>query len=214
MKRFRGKCPSPSDLCRLMKVLGILDTVLSERPDLRYHNYIEERFPDVDVGVIDNGAGDDLFCFLTARGESLIKGFDHLSEVSPYRREGGDPWPGIYEEAPSNLLAYLEPPEFRKEDVTFCLWRGRSDRDWRQGDVKLPKGASDGSSFLLGTIFSDAVAYLDWAKDYYGREIPEEPVAQVYASGQVDRVTAQTLNPGVDIGMLRRQLKVMGLKLV
>jgi hypothetical protein len=196
-----------------MKVLGILDTVLCDRPDLRYHSYIAERFPGVDVGIVDNGAGDELFCFLSTRGGSLIKGFDHESAISPYGREDGEPWPGVYDEVPARLLAYLDPPEFRKGDVTFCLWRRRADQEWWQGDVKLPRGASDGSSFLLGTIFSEPAAYIDWAKDYYGREIPEGPVEVVFASGQVDRATARALNPEVDLAMLRRQLKLMGLNL-
>lgn len=50
---------------------------------LRYHSFVQNWDEGVCMAKIDNGAGDHLIILFSADG-SIIKGFDHESELSPY----------------------------------------------------------------------------------------------------------------------------------
>jgi hypothetical protein len=213
MRPYLETCPHPNDLRWSMKVLGILDTVLCERPELRYHTYLANRFPQIDVGIIDTGAGDHLLCFFSDQYGILIKGFDHQSKLSPHVLPEGKPLSGIYDEVPPELLTCLEADEFLKNDVTFCLWRKPKTKQWFQGDVTYPPDTNDGSRSLLGTIYLTAEDYLHWARDYYKQSVPEEPVKKVYDEGTISLSLAQTLNAAVNLETLKQELRVIGVDL-
>ncbi|BFH59492.1 hypothetical protein [Paenibacillus azoreducens] len=59
------------------------------------------------MAKIDNGAGDHLIMLFSVEG-SIIKGFDHESQLSPYAQDEHKVWPGIYDNVPSELLSHLE----------------------------------------------------------------------------------------------------------
>jgi hypothetical protein len=167
----------------------------------------------VDVGVLDHGSGDELFCFLGARHGCLIKGFDHESPMSPHAQDEFRAWPGVLDEVPGELRAILEVPEFRRDETTFCIWRGRGDKHWWQGEVQEPDGG-EWSAHLLDHVFLDAGSYLDWAREYYNRkDIPADPVEAVYGSCHVDEVTVRSINPNADLDMIRRELAGRGITL-
>jgi hypothetical protein len=213
MVPYTGFAAHPEDLRWGLVAAGILDTVLCRNPATRYHTYQPDRLPGVDVGVLDHGSGDELVCFLDARHGCLVKGFDHESPMSPHARDEFRAWPGVLDEVPTGLLAILEAPEFRREETTFCIWRGRGDGHWWQGEVAEPDGG-EWSAHLLGHVFLDAESYLDWAREYYGREdIPAHLVAAVYGSCRVDEAAVRALSPGADVATVRRELAVMGVTL-
>jgi hypothetical protein len=191
---------------------SILDTVLCRNPALRYHTYQPGRLPGVDVGVLDHGTGDELVCFLDSRNGCLVKGFDHESPMSPHARDEFRAWPGVLDEVPGALAALLEAPEFRREETTFCIWRAKEDEQWWQGDVQEPdKG--EWSAHLLDHIFLDAGSYLDWAREYYNKDIPAVSVEGVYESCRADETLVRTINPKADLDMVRRELSAMGVAL-
>jgi hypothetical protein len=190
-----------------------LDTVLCRNPVLRYHTFTPGRLPGVDVGVLDHGSGDELFCLLDSRHGCLIKGFDHESPMSPHAQEEFRTWDGVLDEAPPELLAHLGASEFRRDETTFCIWRGRTDEHWWQGEVREPDGG-EWSVALLDHIFLDAGSYLDWAREYYNRkDIPSGPVAAVYGSCRADEAGVRAMNPRADLATVRRDLAVMGVTL-
>jgi hypothetical protein len=209
----------PAALLRGFKILAMLDSVLEVNSEQRYHKFWPGRITGADVAMVENGAGDDMFCIFSDEHGSIIKGFDHNSPISPHDFATGPhdfrPWPGIYEETPTELLQYLEFEDFKKTDVTFCIWRRPQDKCWLQGDVDFdfPPDTDDGLSFLLGTVYLDAESYLDWARDYYGKHIPSEPVRTAYASCALSRSIAVAINPDVDLTKLERDLKAMGMSL-
>lgn len=144
--------PAPENLKKLMKILASLNIVLCPEDWLRYHSFDSIFDKNVSLASIDNGSGDNLFIIFTPQG-TIIKGFDHESEVSPYARDEHEVWPGIYEEVPTSLLSLLEDEAIAKDDVTFCFWRENNDLTWQKGKVEIPAEVEDGSDFLLGTIF-------------------------------------------------------------
>jgi hypothetical protein len=213
MVPYKGFSAHPQDLRWGLVASSILDTVLCRNPALRYHTYQPDRLPGVDVGVLDHGSGDELICLIDARHGCLVKGFDHESAMSPHARDEFRAWPGVLDEAPRQLLAHLEVPEFRREETTFCIWRGREDKHWWQGEVQGPEGG-EWSATLLDHVFLDAGSYLDWAREYYDRKaIPAGPVTAVYDSCRADEAAVRAINPKADLDMVRRELAAMGVAL-
>jgi hypothetical protein len=210
MLPFTGFSAHPEDLRWGLVAASILDTILCQNPATRYHTFQSNRLPGVDVGVLDHGSGDELVCFLDARHGCLIRGFDHESPMSPHAQDEFKVCPGVLDEVPDELLAILEVPEFRREETTFCIWRGRGDKHWWQGEVQEPDGG-EWSAHLLDHVFLDAGSYLAWAREYYNRnDIPADPVEAVYSSCQVDEAKVRSINPKADLEMIRRELSGLG----
>ncbi len=161
------------------------------------------------MAKIRNGVGDHLIMLFSSDG-CIIKGFDHESQLSPYAQDEHKVWPGIYDNVPNELLSLLEHEGIEKEDVTFCIWRKNSDPTWQKGKVKLPNGADDGSSFLLGTIYQTPEDFVQFAEDYFELELPIEVVEQIYEGIPVTVEMIQRLNPECAAEEVYRELESLG----
>jgi hypothetical protein len=203
----------PEDLRWGLKASSILDTILCSNGSWRYYSFHPNRFPNVDLGMLDHGTGDELLIFIDSRNGCLIKGFDHESPMSPHARETFETWPGVFDEAPTELLTYLDDPDFRKTETTFCIWRRKRDQVWWQGEIEECEGR-EWSSYLLNNIPLDAESYLNWAREYYNREFAEEPVVQIFASCAVNQTSVLSINPKADLEIVKRQLAAMDVQLV
>jgi hypothetical protein len=203
----------PEDVRWGLVASSILDTVLCGNPLTRYHSYQPNLLPGVDVGLLDHGSGDEVVCLFDAQHGCLLKGFDHESPMSPHARPEFRAWPGVLDKVPPGLLSHLEAPDSRREETTFCIWRGKEDKHWWQGHIDEPD-EGERSASLLDHAFLDAESYLDWAEEYYSRQdIPAAPVEAVFASCQIDEATVLALNSQVDLEMVRQELSNMGVTL-
>ena len=140
-----------------------LDIMMNDEEDawLRLTSFYKNHFSEVDMAKVDNGAGDHIY-FLFSKYGTIIKGFDHESVLSPYANDAGEIAKGIYDSVPPELMELLDE-SIERDDVTFCIWRSRTDSLWRKGQVVVPKEGDDGEGFLLGYIFENADLWLDWA---------------------------------------------------
>ena len=198
--------PGPESLKKLMIVQAALNTILCETEWLRYHGFVQEWDEGVCMAKIDNGAGDHLIMLFSSEG-SIIKGFDHESQLSPYAQDEHKVWPGIYDNVPNELLSLLEHEGIEKEDVTFCMWHKNSDSRWQNGKVKIPKGADDGSVFLIGAIYQTPEDFVQFAKDYFEIALPVDIVKKVYEGVPITVEMIQTINPGCATEEVYRELK-------
>lgn len=209
--------PEPGTLRRTCRVLATLGSLLDpdEQPHERYHSYDPSWAEGVHLARVDNGAGDNMFCFFSPAG-TVIRGFDHESPVSPHGQvdqEQFRAWPGMFDGLPASLsvllddLASADDREDFREEVTFCLWWPASSMAWQIGPVQIPPEDDDGSGFLLGTLFPTAEDYVDWAQVYYSREIPVEPVRRVYERLTLDEKTAREINPQLDYEAVRQEIQ-------
>jgi len=162
------------------------------------------------MAKINNGAGDHLIMLFSAEG-SIIKGFDHESQLSPYAQDEHKVWPGIYDNAPNELLSLLEHEGIEKEDVTFCIWRKNSDSRWQKGKVKMPRGAGDGSDFLIGAIYQTPEDFVQFANDYFELELPVEIVKKIYEGVSITMEMIQMLNPDCAAEQVYRELESLRL---
>lgn len=124
---------SNAQILSALKSCTMLDMELIEKDYLRCF-YIYELGDNRQIAKYVNGSGDDLV--IAFKDDSiLIKGFDHESEVSPYAQDEYCTWPGMYNDAPSDLLKLLEDKSFIIEDVTFCYWRLSQTGKFQTGSV-------------------------------------------------------------------------------
>lgn len=198
----------PESLRQRLAAMSILDVILCSEDWLRRYQYNPRWDEDAALASVRNGAGDEIYIVFTPEGV-IVKGFDHESGMSPYAREDGEIWPGIYEQTPSSLLDRLNDEALGKEGVTFCLWRESGDQVWRCGEIDF-KGLDDGSRFLLGMIYEAPQDYVDWAEDYYDMKLPVDIVAQVYKGEPVSEEMILALNPERDVRIALKEIYEIG----
>lgn len=214
MVPYTGFTAHPEDLRWGLLASSIADVLVRNSPIVVYHSFQPDRLPGVDVAMLDHGNGDEVQFFFDAQHGCLVKGFDHESDMSPHAQDEFRTWPGVLDDAPPELLAHLDGPDFRKDETTFCIWRRKGDRHWWQGEVvESEKGEWSAHLFRVHT-FLDAEAYFDWASDYH--ELTEsalEPLKKIFGSCEVDTATALALNPNAELERARGELAKMGVTL-
>ncbi|MCA9067520.1 MAG: hypothetical protein KDA84_01255 [Planctomycetaceae bacterium] len=187
--------PSPSVLKEAMQKNAVLEVIMSDEAWLRCHTFQQQWSKGVSLAKYDNGGGNHLFAFFCEAG-CIIKGFDHESPVSPYAREEFEVWPGIYEGVPPELLKLLDDKAVEKEHVTFCIWSIGENSPWQMGEMEFPEDEDDGSSYLLDeAICTSASDYVDYAADYYEKELDLDVVQAIYSGKPVTDELIQQLNP-------------------
>ncbi|QSF42983.1 hypothetical protein [Paenibacillus tianjinensis] len=201
------RLPNPIILKKLMKIQASLNIILCQEEWLRYHSFVQDWAEGVGMAKIDNGAGDHLIILFSPEG-AIIKGFDHESGLSPYAQDEHKVWQGIYDDVPKELLSLLEEDAIAKDDVTFCIWRKNSDRNWHKGKVDIPKGESDGSDFLVGCIFLTPADFVEFAIDYFECSPSLDVVARIYDDFPITEEMINILNPNCDAKEVFQELEL------
>lgn len=166
---------------RRFEILAALDGVLTRAPDgLRRYRLVAADEPGVELGEVRTSGGDSIFAIFTAQGW-ILRGFDHESPASPHCREPSEVLPGIYEQAPPELIALLRRYDRDSTEATFCLWQRQTDVEPQRGDVTYPEEDPDGgSSYLMGLLFDDADEYIEWSTAFYDVRLDEAMVRALY----------------------------------
>ncbi|MEK3723638.1 hypothetical protein [Paenibacillus sp. FSL H8-0034] len=199
----------PSVLKKRLLALAALDIIVCDEEWLRYHSFDTNWTQELSLAKIDNGSGDHLFVVFGSQGV-ILKGFDHESALSPHAGDVYEVWPGIYDQVPDALMAYLQDPALEHDVVTFCIWRASNEGHWQQGEVELPHGADDGSRWLLGTINKSPEDYVEWAEGYYDLSLDMETVKQIFAGAPITAEMIQLLYPDRDVEQALMELNALG----
>ncbi|WP_261300545.1 hypothetical protein [Paenibacillus andongensis] len=202
------RLPNPIVLKKLLKIQASLNIILCEDEWLRYHRFVQDYDEGVCMAKIDNGAGDHLIILFSPEG-TIIKGFDHESELSPYALDEHKVLQGIYDDVPKELLSLLEDDAIEKDDVTFCIWRENSDTNWHKGKVEIPKGKSDGSDFLVGCIFHTPEDFVEFAEGYFELSPSLDVVAKIYDDFPITVEMINILNPDCDVKEVLQELELL-----
>lgn len=187
--------------------MSALDIIFSEEEWLRVYTWNPNWDEKSSLAVVDNGGGDTMHIVFSKDG-CIIKGFDHESELSPHAQEEFEVWKGIYEDVPKVLLNLLDDEAIEQDDVTFCIWQDNNNKQWQKGKVEIPEGCSDGSDYMLSRIFS-AEDYIDWSKDYWGREeeLSIEDVEKIFNHQPITEEMIKKLNADRNIKAAMEELK-------
>ncbi len=200
------------DHCRAM---AMVDAVLEPEGTFRYHSFDARWSETEEAALMRNGAGDEYAVVFSPAG-AYIRGFAHESLMSPY--EADTVWPGVLDEVPEAFRPQVEEPAFADEDgipvVTACLWREPGDDGWRTGTIEFPEsedddpGDPDGAGFLFQLLADrSAVAFQDWAADYYERPVDFAAVRHIFALRPLTAAVVKALNSEITLDDLAEDIQ-------
>ncbi len=199
------------DRCR---ALAVLDAVMSRDWEARYYSFSAGWSATEEVASMSDGSGDEYSIVFSAAG-AYARGFDHESEMSPYRQDPPEPWPGLFDGLPEVFRPYVTEPAFTDENgtpvATVCFWREQGDEEWRSGAPE--PGAEDyGSAEWLFDVLTDGrpEAYKEFAQEYYEVDVDLDAVRHVYALRPLTQAVVSALNPDVALGGLDEELAQIG----
>lgn len=200
MKSTLSRLPDVDRLMRKAQSLAALDAIMSPDWEYRYYSFNPNWDSDEVMASRKNGSGDELYILFTPFG-SIIKGFDHESVMSPWAREDQSIWPGIFDGVPSVFEQFLKEPSFDIPDTTFCIWRQNGESTWNVSDIQYPDADQnrDGSQEQLSLFVGDPELYVEFAKEYFEKEIPLEVVGQIYDHQPISQLMIRALNPDRDL---------------
>jgi hypothetical protein len=186
--------PPIDDVIRISKAIAMLDAILSPDWEYRYYSFNSNWGPGEMMASMRNGSGDEYFILFDSHG-AAIKGFDHESDMSPWREDPPVLWPGIYDSVPAEFASFLNEPAFSIGDVTFCIWRRHSDERWQCGVTAFSAGEDpDGSRSMLRILDGDPTTYEEFARDYYEVDIPLSVIQQIYDHKPLTENIVRALN--------------------
>ncbi|GLZ80931.1 hypothetical protein Afil01_57380 [Actinorhabdospora filicis] len=162
--------PEPAELRRRALACAAAEAAASDDGAYLTYHFTPEWGPGTAMMQLMNGSGDDLFIAFTGHGVFLW-GFDHESEVSPWREHPRELWPGLLDGLPP-VFGHLVD-NFADDgvlDATFAAWWTPESGEWRCGPVEFPGGENDGAMWLCKVVAAEdpAAAFGKWAADYYG----------------------------------------------
>ena len=202
-----SRLPSIPSFRRLTRALAMLDAVLSPDWEARYYSFNSHWAPAEMMASMRNGSGDHWFALLSPFGAAL-HGLAH--EAPSFRPDS--PWPGIFDGLPKEFHAnFLHEAAFDTANSSFCVWRLTADDRWFRGPVRLPPGDDpDGSARLLSILAGDPRQYVEFARDYYEREIAVADVAAVYRHEALTEDLVRRLNSEIALESLAEDVAEIG----
>lgn len=197
------RLPDVPGLMRLMQSLAMLDAILEPEWEYRFHSF-NARWADGErMASIHNGSGDDLFALFTSGG-CYIKGFDH--EQADYKT----PARAFYSQLPEPFATQALEPAFSPDDVTFCLWRGTADLEWRRAEVAAYEPGYDGSEWLLELYDGAPESYVDFAARYFEVGLSRDRVEAIYAHQPLTEEMCLLLNPDSEWPSVQKDAQEIG----
>jgi hypothetical protein len=192
---------------KLARALAMLDAILSPEWEFRYYSFDSQWADGEMLASMRNGSGDHWFALLTSAGVAL-HGLAH--EYPTFRVNS--PWPGIFDSLPPEFHAnFLREPAFDTANSTFCIWRRATDDAWSCGAVRFPPGDDpDGSAWLLEILAGEPEQYVQFAAEYYERDIDLSDVAAVYRHVALTEPLVKRLNPKVGLESLAGDMTEIG----
>jgi hypothetical protein len=202
--------PPVDHLWRLLQSLATLDTILTGDSGGGYYSFQSRWGRNQQLGVMDNGSGDQFHAYFNCHG-CFLKGFAHESSMTPYRVSPPSLWPGLLDGVPAEFDAALNEPAFDLQATTFAIWRLYSDSEWQCGKIRFPDDPYGyGSGDLLVHLDGAPTTYVAWAIDYYERDIDPAVVEHVYQQLPLTNDVVRRLNPDASVGKLHNGFVQIG----
>lgn len=209
-------------LRRVMQSMAMLDAILSPEWQYRYYSFNSKWAPGEQMGSMRNGSGDDLSALFTKDG-CFLKGFDHNSDMTPFREDPPLLWPGLLDDVPDEFASGLNEPAFMMDHTTFCIWRKHTDDRWHRGAIEFPPVQldfagkprdPDGSEYLLSPYDGNPETYLTFARHYFGgltgENLKLEHVEHVYDHKPLTDELVREINPDLALADLAGDIEEIG----
>ncbi|MFG2694382.1 hypothetical protein [Kitasatospora sp. NPDC048407] len=217
VERVAASLPGIAELQDHCRTLAVLDAILLPVWHDRYFSY-DARWGAAageEMASMRDGSGDEYSIVFGPAG-AYVRGFAHETEMSPYRDEDHEVWPGVLDEVPAAFAAQVAEPAFRDENgtpaVTACLWRESTDPAWRHGTIDFPAGADPDGADGLFELLTDRrpEAYHAHAEEQLEDEIDLAAVRAVFAGRPLTDDLVAALNPELTLADLADDLAEIG----
>lgn len=201
--QLAARLPAIGVVRRWSQSLAVLDAIMSADWEYRYFSFDEEFGPGQALASMRNGEGDEYSITFTGDG-AFLRGFDHESPLSPFIQTPPALWPGLLTGLPVALATMAEEPAFTLGGVpmvTVALWRLAGDAQWHHGQIAYPRAWEngyadpDGSDWLFAQLDGRGESYLQYASEYFERQLPAEAVTAVIEHRPLTAALVRALNP-------------------
>jgi hypothetical protein len=177
----------------------------------RYYSFDAASGPGERVARMEAATGDGWLIWFPPQGV-VIRGFDHESPVSPWRREPVEPWPALFDGLPVKLQHGPRLEVEGVESVTFCLWWDLDDPGWRAGVVPQPDAEyadPDGSGWLLAELGGPA-AYQGHAEEVHELVVPLDAIERIYGHERLTEGLIHAVDPVADTAVALATARAVG----
>jgi hypothetical protein len=190
--------------------LAILDAIICAEWENRYYSFTAKWNHNEMLASMRNGSGDGYFILFTEKG-SIIKGFSHESQMSPYKAKPNKIWSGVIENVPIVFSGFLQDNAISIEESTFCIWRTNSDLAWNRGKIKFPNSTDpDGAIKLLAVLIGDSNKYIEYAKNYYEIDIEPDLIDHIYLHKPITQKIISSLHSARTRNEISTEIKEIG----
>lgn len=190
---------------RVTRALAMLDAILSPDWEFRYYSF-NSRWGDGEMmASMRNGEGDHWFALICPAGVAL-HGLAH--EAPSFTPD--QPHPAIFGSLPPEFKTnFHDEPAFVTANSTYCIWRRAADDRWHCG-APPELCAQDGSEDFLPILLGQPQHYVEFAADYYERQLDLADVAAVYGHQPLSEELVGRLNPDVSLDDLEDDIDEIG----
>lgn len=201
------------DRCRAM---AALDAIMCPEWEYRYFFFDPAWSPSAQMASMRNGSGDEYFIVFTPDGVWAC-GFDHESQMSPYRSDPLALWPGLLDGLPEVFRGQVTEPAFCDPlgtlRATVCFWRAREAAGWECGSPPPSTREHDdgGAGWLFEFLLEGDEGYSVFAQGSYDVQVDADAVRHLYALRPVTQRVAARLNPAADFSDVTAELRAIGL---
>jgi hypothetical protein len=216
--QLAARLPAIAVVRRWSESLAVLDAVMSGDWQYRCFSFDAGWGPGQALASMRNGSGDEYSITFTRDG-AFLRGFDHESPLSPFSQAQPALWPGLLTGLPAALAAVAEEPAFTLGSVpamTVALWRLAGDEQWHHGQAAYPQAWEneyadpDGSNWLFAQLDGRAESYLQYASEYFERQLPAAAVTAVIDHRPLTAALVRALNPERSYHDLTADLNTIG----
>jgi hypothetical protein len=197
--------PDPELMEQRLRTFAMLDAVVA--PDMRSFEFHPRWGKRERMGAFKDGQGNFFFAWFSPRG-AVVRGFDHESTMSPFRKDPPEIWPGMFDGLPRALAYARTEPAFAPDEITFCFWAAGKEGAWTPGKVRPPKGKdADGAATVLACFGRN---FHRWANEYYGAELDSNALRRVWSGRDpIDWATLEALNVDFDERAVREEAELL-----
>ena len=199
--------PDIDGFVRLTSALAMLDAILSPDWEYRYYSFNSRWGTGEKMASMRNGSGDHWFALIAPYGVAL-HGLSHEAPTF----QPGSPRDEVFGDLPSEFHgSFLNEAAFDTANSTFCIWRRTADRLWSCGVTPSTAGDDpDGSRNLLTILDGKPKQYVEFAADYFERNIQVADVSAIYQHQPLTAELVHRLNAEVSVESLSSESDEIG----
>ena len=181
------RLPKIEDCKRIFKAISVIDAIIMPEWEYRYYSFNSKWDTNQMMASMRDGSGNSFFSLFTEAG-LIIKGFDknHVTTLKNVEIHEMD----VYKDVPGIFNEFLNEPAFDIENTTFCVWNQKTKEIW-----EASKQYKEEELDLLMILITKAKGYVDWASEYYEKEIPFNVVKDIFDGKPINQKMICLLNP-------------------